>query len=195
MIREDMVIQAVNEAQFAYSGSNLNESYQEGIKHIRNNQSLNEKEKERAISYVTRYKDHYNYFTLKEDTYPCEICGREGFTILQCEHCVRDALEKNFASWTSGNDIIDNAIQETQTKCPIPGKLTEWIPYKDLANVRFLTQGGCANIWTATWKKGYFKSFDKEHRQLVRGGPDRVVLKQLANSKNATEEYLKEVIF
>ena len=193
-IRRNMVIQAINEAQFANPGGNINETYEGTIKHIHNNQSINEKEKEEAIRLITVTKDRENFFRLKEETYPCDICSKAGFTILNCEHCVRDTLQKNFNSWTSGNDIIDNAIKQAQLNCPIPRYISEWIKYEDFEDVEYLTEGGCAKIWTATWKKGFIQSYDKEQRQFIRSGPFRVVLKQLANSKKAIDEFLKEVI-
>jgi len=192
-IRHNMVSQAINEAQLANPGNDINETYERKVQHIQNNQAINENEKKEAIRQLSEYKDIKNFFELKEQTYPCDICGRSGFTIVNCEHCVRDALKTNFNSWTSDNDIIDDAIKEAQMKCPMPSIFPEWIEYQQFENVKYLTQGGCAKIWKATWKKGYIKSFDKEHRQFIRSKPGYVVLKQLANSNKATQEYLKEV--
>jgi len=191
-IRKDMVTQAIDQAQFANSG-NVNQSYQGRIDHIQNNQLINDKEKEAAIRTITVNKDFVNFMELKEQTYPCDICSRAGFTILNCEHCVRDALRSDFSSWTSGNDAIDNAIKEAQETCPLPERTSEWIDYEDLEDVKYLTKGGCANIWTAIWTKGLIESLDKERRQFMRSEPWHVVLKQLANSNNPNEEFLKEV--
>src|SRR5579859_5338577 len=119
-IRWNLVYQAIDQAQFANSG-NVNESYQSEVYHIRNNQLLSDQEKEEAIQTLTETKDCENFMRLKEQTYQCNICGQAGFTILNCEHCVRAALKSDFNLWTSGNITIDNAIQEAQSRCPLPG--------------------------------------------------------------------------
>src|SRR4051812_39904567 len=99
-IRWNIVAQAIDNASFANRNNNLNKSYLARIKHIQNNELLNAKEKEEAIRQITETKDLRNFFELKEQTYSCNMCGREGFTILNCEHCVKDALQSNFTSWT-----------------------------------------------------------------------------------------------
>src|SRR6266498_3826061 len=42
----------------------------------------------------------------------CENCNQECFATLYCEYCVRNYLKAKFSNWTSGNDDIDNLIQE-----------------------------------------------------------------------------------
>src|SRR5579883_2240430 len=137
-IQWNLAFQARDEAHLINPG-NINENYEKRINHIKKNESINEKEKKEAIKATTKDKDRQNFFELKQITYPCDICGQAGFTVMNCEHCVRDRLSANFTSWTSGNDIIDHAIQEAQTKCPIPSRFPEWIEYQDIENVKHLT--------------------------------------------------------
>src|SRR5579883_2193492 len=94
-IRYNIVSQAINQAQFASPGNNINERYQSEVDHIRNNQLLSDKEKEKAIDRITKTKDRENFSRLKGQTYQCNICGQAGFTILNCEYCVRAALESD----------------------------------------------------------------------------------------------------
>src|ERR1044072_4192103 len=44
----------------------------------------------------------------------CENCSQECLATLYCELCVRNYLKANFSNWTSGNDDINNLIQQCQ---------------------------------------------------------------------------------
>ena len=79
----------------------------------------------------------------------CENCSQECLATLYCELCVRNYLKANFSNWSSGNENIDNLIQECQIKTLNPQKVIEWIPYDNLQNIKYLTKGGCSEIYTA----------------------------------------------
>jgi len=186
---------ALDQAQFATAGKDFNEIYEGAIQHIQNNNMLTNEEKDEAKERFTQIKDHQNLLFLKGPTYPCNKCGKAGYTILSCEHCIRDTLESKFSTWSSGNDIIDDAIQESQTKLLMPTCIIEWIEYKDLIKVKYLAEGGCSKIYTATWTKGFYEAFDNEKKEFIRSRPLVVILKQLDNSHNPNKEFLNEVIF
>ena len=110
-----------------------------------------------------------------------------------CELCVRNYLKANFPNWTSGNDDIDNLIQECQMKTLNPERVIEWIPYNKLQNIKYLTEGGCSKIYTAVWTDGYYNEWDSKKQQLIRFGRQSVVLKRLENVENANKRWLEEV--
>src|SRR3982750_1536059 len=71
-------------------------------------------------------------------------------------------------NWTSGNDDIDNLIQKCQMESVVPSKIVEWIPYNNLQNIKYLTKGGCSEIYTADWIGGEYCEWDSKERQLKR---------------------------
>jgi hypothetical protein len=70
-----------------------------------------------------------------------------------CQQCEKNNLKKNFASWTSGNEKIDNLIQELYDRDIV----VEWIPYSQFNNIKELGENKSATIYSAIWKDGLFK--------------------------------------
>ncbi|CAG8721237.1 6680_t:CDS:2, partial [Gigaspora rosea] len=190
--RRDLIKRILFEAQSNAIGNNLIESYKEEFRYIDENRFLTEKEKVHAKKIINFNKDVENLLFEKGLKYKHEGCGRFGFTTLFCEHCARDCLIDNFKNWTSGNPIVDRAIQNAQINCPIPRRIIEWIPYSDLNDIKFKTRGGFASIYTATWKKGYILSIDNDQKCFKRYGTENVILKRCKIS-NEDEKFLNEL--
>src|ERR1043165_7807764 len=57
----------------------------------------------------------------------CENCNQECLATLFCELCVRNYLKAKFSNWTSGNNDIDNLIQQCQMETIVPQCIIEWI--------------------------------------------------------------------
>ena len=112
---------------------------------------------------------------------------------LYCEHCVRNYLKANFSNWTSGNDDIDNLIQKCQMETLMPNVIVEWIPYNNLQNIKYLTKGGCSEIYTADWIDGRYYEWVSKKQQLERFGTINVVLKKLENVESANQRWFEEV--
>ena len=114
---------------------------------------------------------------------------------LFCEYCIRNYLKANFSNWTSGNDNIDNLIQKCQSETLHPQMIIEWIPYNNLQNIKYLTEGGFSKIYKAIWIDGYYIEWDSEKQQLKRFGRQKVILKKLENVENANQSWFEEVCF
>ena len=112
---------------------------------------------------------------------------------LFCEYCVRNYLKAKFSNWTSGNDDIDNLIQKCQIETLIPEKIVEWIPYNNLQKVKYLTEGGFSEIYTAVWIDGRYDEWDIKEQELKRFGGQSVILKKLENVENANQNWFEEV--
>ena len=123
----------------------------------------------------------------------CENCNQECLATLYCEYCVRNYLKTNFLNWTSGNNDINNLIQNCQMKALMPNTIVEWIPYNNLQNIKYLTKGGCSEIYTADWIDGGYEEWDTKEQQLKRFGSQWVVLKRLENVENADQRWFEEV--
>jgi hypothetical protein len=123
----------------------------------------------------------------------CENCHDECLATLYCEHCVRNYLKANFSNWSSGNNDIDNLIQQCQMKTLAPFKIVEWIPYNELRNIKYLTKGGCSEIFTAYWIDGSYEEWDSKEKKLRRDGGHYVILKKLENVESANRSWFEEV--
>jgi hypothetical protein len=156
-------------------------------------ESLTESEKTETVRIITVNYDQAKLLLNEGTKRICENCNQECLATLYCEHCVQNHLKENFSNWTSGNDNIDNLIQECQMNTSSPSLIPEWIPYDNLQNIEYLTKGGCSEIYIATWIDGYFIEWDPKEQQLKRVGVQQVVLKRLENVENANQSWFEEV--
>ena len=74
-----------------------------------------------------------------------------------------------------------------------PDRIIEWIPYENLTNIKYLTRGGCSEIYTADWINGCYEKWDSKNQQLKRFGEQAVVLKKLENVESANRSWFEEV--
>ncbi|POG83022.1 kinase-like domain-containing protein [Rhizophagus irregularis DAOM 181602=DAOM 197198] len=194
-IREEFVNAAIDRAYSLIDYSiynNIHKEYEFKKQTILVDDSLTENEKSEAIKILTNYYD-MDKLTNNEGTKRiCENCNQECLATVFCEHCVRNCLKAKFSNWTSGNDSIDNLIQECQMKAVTPSLIPEWIPYNNLNNIEYLTKGGCSEIYTAQWINGSYDEWDSKEQQIKRFGEQNVVLKRLENVENANQNWFEE---
>ncbi|GES72602.1 kinase-like domain-containing protein [Rhizophagus clarus] len=191
-IRKEVVNSAYNRAYSLIINDDKHERFKSLKQFILDNESLTEDEKTEAIR---RFDGDYDYFKVVENDgirRNCEICQKDCLATLYCEFCVREYLKSKFSSWSSGNDIIDMLIQNCQKKTLIPYMIVEWIPYENLQNFKYLTQGGFSKIYSADWVDGHYKEWVPKENQLKRSGTCKVVLKKLENVENANRSWLEE---
>ena len=119
-------------------------------------ESLTKDEKSDAIIIINRGHDYNKIVYNKGKKRICENCKLKCLATLYCELCIRNYLKANFSNWTSGNDNIDNLIQKCQMEAVAPYTIIEWIPYNNLQNIKYLTKGGCSEIYTADWIDGMY---------------------------------------
>ena len=160
-------------------------------------ESLTKDEKTEVIRRLNKDYDRYKVLYNEGTKRICENCNQECLATTYCEICVRNYLKANFSNWTCGNDDIDSLIQTCQLKALEPNRIVEWIPYNNLQNIKYLTEGGCSKIYTANWIGGHYKEWDSKEKQLTRIGKtglvQRVILKRLENVENANQSWLEEV--
>ena len=125
----------------------------------------------------------------------CEKCG-EKYTNIKCNWC-KLCLINDLKNFTSGNEKIDDLIQEMQLKVNKPDNIVfEWIPYNQFNNVKEIGEGGFAKVYSAIWKDGpllYNDKDDDSKYEYTRIQNKKVALKCLYNSQNITSEFLNEV--
>ena len=126
----------------------------------------------------------------------CKKCGKKCTDIKYkwCKPCQIENLKGNFT--TSGNEKIDNFIQEMQLKIDRYNDiLFEWIPYNQFSDIKEIGRGGFATVYSAIWKDGPLDYDDdtKGYMRNSRRSNYKVALKCLHNSQNITSEFLNEV--
>jgi hypothetical protein len=155
--------------------------------------SLTKDETSYAIRILNEDFDFYKILESEGTKRICENCHVECLATLYCEYCVRNYLKANFSNWTSGNNDIDNLIQQCQMETIVPCSIIEWIPYNNLQNIKYLTKGGCSEIYTANWIDGSYDEWDSEEKKLKRYGEQCVILKKLENVESANRSWFEEV--
>ena len=82
-----------------------------------------------------------------------------------CRPCQINYFKNGFANWTSGNEKIDNFIQEKQLKViDYDDTVFEWIPYNQFNDIKEIGKGGIA---TAIWKEGplYYSKVKRKYKR------------------------------
>ena len=121
----------------------------------------------------------------------CEKCGEKYANDSKwCKPCQIKDLKEN---WTSGNEKIDNFIQEMQLKIVDSNDtIVEWIPYNQLKNIKEISKSDSATLFSAVWTDGPL-DYDLYNKKVIRKPDLKVSLKCLYNSQNNINEFLNEV--
>ena len=125
----------------------------------------------------------------------CQICFNKYINVYKwCKPCQIDNLKGNFTNWISGNEKIENFIQEIQSEINSPKDIIfEWIPYNQFSDIKEIGRGGFATVYSAIWKDGPLKYNSEEYTRNSEYSNYKVALKCLHNSQDITAEFLREV--
>src|SRR5687768_15653205 len=121
---------------------------------------------------------------------PCEKCGEYTDNYKQfkwCRPCQINNLKGNFANWTSGNEKIDDFIQEMQLKIDkYDDKIFEWISYDQFSDIKEIGKDYFNTVHSAIWKNGPLRyDYEKEYK-YIRKSDKKISLKCLHSSQNIT---------
>ncbi|EXX69300.1 Rad53p [Rhizophagus irregularis DAOM 197198w] len=104
-----------------------------------------------------------------------------------CRLCQIRNLKQNFTNWTSGNEKIDNLIQEMQLKIDKPDDIIiEWISYNQFNNIEEKITKECSAIW----KDGPL-NYNKIKNNYIRNKQNTKITLKLYN---VTKKFLNVVI-
>ncbi|CAB4412388.1 unnamed protein product [Rhizophagus irregularis] len=155
--------------------------------------------KEVTLKYLYNTRDITNVFINKIKEYPIYGISQHPDTkdyvvVLQYngEKCTITMDKKILTNWTSGNDNIDELIQEMQSRINSNDDIVfESVPYNQFDNIKEIGQGGFAKVYSAIWKNGplYYNSSN----EYIRIQNKKVALKCLHNSQNISNKFLNEV--
>ncbi|GBB85327.1 hypothetical protein RclHR1_01190003 [Rhizophagus clarus] len=133
---------------------------------------------------------NYNHFTKY-----CLKCAEiyTSTTYKWCKSCQMSSLKENFNNWTSGDEKIDNFIQEMQLKINHPTDVVyEWILYNKFNDIEVISGDNFATIYLATLKNGIL-SYDLTKNEYIRK-TEKVTLKYLVNTQNTIYKFLNSKI-
>lgn len=123
----------------------------------------------------------------------CEGCKQEN-TDYWCKACNANHFQQNLINWTSGSDVIDKFIQDTQLSAEYFYKVLEWIPYERFYDISYIAKGGFGITYKANWIDGYIYKWENKSQNWQRRESNKfVALKNLYNSKNIILEFMNEV--
>ena len=115
----------------------------------------------------------------------CEKCDKK-YANVDYEWC------KCQASDLSGNKTIDNFVKEMHLSIKNRYTTFEWIPYNQFVNIKKISKGGFATVYSAIWKDGPL-NYNEYNYEYTRNQSKGVALKYLHNSQNIPNEFLNEV--
>ena len=70
----------------------------------------------------------------------CGECNEPGTGWHWCQLCNAKRFKDNFKNWTSGNEDIDEFIQQSQLDAVYYTKYLEWIPFENFQDVTYITK-------------------------------------------------------
>ena len=102
-------------------------------------------------------------------------------------------LVHNNYTWISGNEEIDNFIQERQLKISnYSDAVLEWIPYNQFNEVKKIGKNGLITVYSAIWKNGpLYWNIQKE--KYVRGSNIEIALKCSHYLQDSIDSLINEV--
>jgi hypothetical protein len=100
----------------------------------------------------------------------------------------------NLTNWISGNEKIDDFIQERQLKIKVHDDdiVLEWIPYNQFNEIKEIGKNGPATVYSAIWKDGpLHKAYSSKN--YTRDSNKEVSLKCLHNSQESIDSLINKV--
>jgi len=102
--------------------------------------------------------------------------------------------QANLLYKTSGNKIIDEFIDFTQTNFVQESSRMKFIPYDQFKDIELIGKGGFSKIYKATWING--PPYWNEEKEVFEYKDSIIIaLKKLNNSKNITSRELNELYY
>ncbi|CAB5321513.1 unnamed protein product [Rhizophagus irregularis] len=140
---------------------------------------------------ISQIPDTKDYIIVLQDIY-CEKCGEQYNK--WCETCHRNYFINEFKNWTSGNEIIDDIIQEVQLKINEPSDIViEWIPFNQFINIIEIEKvdDNTTTIYSAFWNNGPLH-YNTNIKEWIRNPNIKVALKCFNNSQDIIDELLSK---
>uniref|UniRef100_U9U2Q7 Uncharacterized protein n=1 Tax=Rhizophagus irregularis (strain DAOM 181602 / DAOM 197198 / MUCL 43194) TaxID=747089 RepID=U9U2Q7_RHIID len=121
---------------------------------------------------ITQDPQTKNYMMVLNDK--CKKCNKVCYAIY---------FQRNFESWTSGNDDINKFIQDAQLSAHNDLKETlEWIPYDRIYNIKYVEK---IHAYKANWIDGYINQWDNKSDNWKRKDKNMIITLISINNPNS----------
>src|SRR5215213_3661455 len=160
---------------------------------VKKNKELSENEKEYCKEEFIYQDELQNARDKMGKPKECNYCKSTRYSDRFCEGCISLQLQSLSTTWTSGNNIVDNFIQQCQMKSSLPNYILEWIPFEQFKKVTKLAEGGFSSIYTATWIRGQINDYNENKNEFSYLRKQEIVLKSLNDSSNPGKGFFDEV--
>jgi hypothetical protein len=146
------------------------------------------------LKHILLRKKYFEIMSSQDDVI-CKYCGNiyEMISYKWCKPCRINNLRQNFKNWTSGNEKIDDFIQNMQLKINVFSDIiVEWIPYNQFDNIKEINRSCSDILYSAIWMDDPLEyNYIKKTRK--RKDNRKIALKYFINSQNITNEFFDEV--
>ncbi|RGB26478.1 kinase-like domain-containing protein [Rhizophagus diaphanus] len=112
----------------------------------------------------------------------CKECNEPGTGFYWCQPCNAKRFQDNFNKWTSGNNNIDDLIQQSQLNAIHHSKYLEWMPFENFQKISYITRGIVGEIYSAKLLDGNIMSWDIESQKWFRHTNIEIALKSFNDS-------------
>ncbi|CAB5388538.1 unnamed protein product [Rhizophagus irregularis] len=171
------------------------------IKYTHNLQSIDEflnEVKEYSINFkvygISQNPNTNEYILILENEYGkyCIKCNKVYTDVGKewCKQCQINYLRNNFSNWTSGNEKIDNFIQERQLGNNSSDIIFEWIAYDQFFDINKVNKNDFSTTYSAKWKNGPLYYLDQKY---VRFSSNKVIALKFLHNLKDIDEFLNEV--
>ncbi|EXX67697.1 kinase-like protein [Rhizophagus irregularis] len=122
----------------------------------------------------------------------CLSCRKELDVGDWCKGCEAKKFEQNFKNWTSEHPKIDQLIQESQLNATNGLDYSEWIDYREIEGLEYITEGRLCKIFKGIWTKGPKHRMDPKSNKWINVPNVTVALKEMGKGMNL-DQFLREV--
>ncbi|PKC00628.1 hypothetical protein RhiirA5_427898, partial [Rhizophagus irregularis] len=143
-----------------------------------------------TLKFMNKFKIDYEFYGITQNPETKNYMMVLNDRCKKCKYtCNSIHFQRNFKNWTSGNNDIDNFIQDTQLSAHKNAKeALEWIPYDRFNNIEKIGRFG--RVFRANWIDGCIFEWNGNWKRYK----DRIVtLKILSNSENIALEFMNEI--
>ncbi|RHZ45208.1 hypothetical protein Glove_687g7 [Diversispora epigaea] len=144
------------------------------------------------MSYNNSLINYHKLININSGNGICNKCHQKNIGFNWCHPCNAKQFQNEFGKWTSEDKEIDEFIQHIQLNANKHQEIIEWIPFKKLENITYLTKGGFGTAYKAKWLDGPIYSWNYEVKNWSRINVENVCLKSLDNSTNKIN-FLQEI--
>jgi hypothetical protein len=112
----------------------------------------------------------------------CGECNEPGTGFMWCQPCNAKRFKENFKNWTSGSEVVDEVIQQSQCNAVHYEKCLEWVPFESIKDVIYVTMSNGHKLYKAYLSEGKIEYWDIENQKWGRSNKTKIAFKAIDDS-------------